>query len=304
MPRNRNIIRKRKQREEKKCLNCDTELTGRYCHNCGQENVEQKEPIGRVFLNLIEGLTFFNSKFFKTLIPFIVKPGLLTKEYNNGKRASFLSPIKMYFFLSFLYFLLYFTFGTNLGNTVDITIGKDVVTDSSKISKQQKDSIYNKIAEARSKEYSNWFSSKIRKLEMEAIEKDDNSTLEIMNRSFLSNIPKVVFFVMPFFALVLKLFYRKNYYIEHLVHSLHIHSFAFLVLILSLSLKITIGIKGGGMGVISTLITIIYFTISLYKVHHQKISKVLVKSFLSVFLYAILFILGFAANIFISVALI
>lgn len=299
----RKRIRRRKEREEKKCLNCSETLEGRYCHNCGQENIEQKEPIGKVILYLLEGLTFFNSKFFKTLVPFIFKPGLLTKEYNKGKRVSFLSPVKMYFFLSFLYFLLYFTFGVDLGNTVDLEVGLKGLNDSTEISLKQQDSITNKIRAAKTEEYSNWFSKKIERLQKEAVEKGSNKTLERMNTSFMRNIPKVVFFVMPFLALILKLFYRKYYYIEHLIHSLHIHSFAFLILSISLLVKLTFNITGGGVGVIALAIAFLYYIISIYNVHQQKLGIVIVKAITSLLLYFILFSIGFLANIVISIAL-
>ena len=34
-----------KERKEKNCLNCNTEVQGRYCHVCGQENIEPKETV-------------------------------------------------------------------------------------------------------------------------------------------------------------------------------------------------------------------------------------------------------------------
>ena len=42
-----------KERQDKNCLNCNTELHGRYCQNCGQENIETKE------ISLAPGFSFF-----------------------------------------------------------------------------------------------------------------------------------------------------------------------------------------------------------------------------------------------------
>lgn len=41
----------------------------------------------------------------------------------------------------------------------------------------------------------------------------------------------MMLFILPLFAFLLKLFYmrRNQYYITHLVHALHLHSFAYLV---------------------------------------------------------------------------
>uniref|UniRef100_UPI0040409E0C DUF3667 domain-containing protein n=1 Tax=Pontibacter sp. H259 TaxID=3133421 RepID=UPI0040409E0C len=49
----------------------------------------------------------FESKFFKSIVPLLTKPGFLTKEYFAGKRASHLNPISMYISISILFFFLF-----------------------------------------------------------------------------------------------------------------------------------------------------------------------------------------------------
>jgi hypothetical protein len=55
----------------------------------------------------------------------------------------------------------------------------------------------------------------------------------------ISNTPKVMFFLLPLFALLLKILYvrRKRYYVEHFVFSLHVHAFMFLVFTVGLLLS-------------------------------------------------------------------
>ncbi|MFT7561609.1 MAG: hypothetical protein ACI93R_003538 [Flavobacteriales bacterium] len=54
----------------------------------------------------------------------------------------------------------------------------------------------------------------------------------LLNKLFAEWIPKLMFIMLPFFALLLKVVYirRKKLYIEHLVFSLHFHAFSFLFL--------------------------------------------------------------------------
>ena len=40
-----------KERKEKNCLNCNAEVQGRFCHNCGQENIETKETVWHLIDN-------------------------------------------------------------------------------------------------------------------------------------------------------------------------------------------------------------------------------------------------------------
>ncbi|MFT3827635.1 MAG: DUF3667 domain-containing protein [Chitinophagaceae bacterium] len=97
-----------KERHETNCLNCNTEVVGRYCHKCGQENIEPKESVWGLINHFFSDITHFDGKFFSTTRYLIAKPGLLPKEYISGKRASFLHPIRMYVFCSAMFFLAFY----------------------------------------------------------------------------------------------------------------------------------------------------------------------------------------------------
>ncbi|MBO9204874.1 MULTISPECIES: DUF3667 domain-containing protein [Niastella] len=94
-----------KERHEKICLNCNAELNGRYCHMCGQENIEPKETVWSLVSHFFYDITHFDGKFFSTTKLLIIRPGFLPKEYIEGRRARYLHPIRMYVFSSALFFL-------------------------------------------------------------------------------------------------------------------------------------------------------------------------------------------------------
>lgn len=109
------------QRKDKNCLNCGVNVVGKYCHNCGQENVEPKESVWQLLSHFFNDLTHFDGKFFSTLRTLVFKPGFLSKEYMNGRRASYLNPVRMYFFTSFIFFLIFFSlFHFDKFNTKDV----------------------------------------------------------------------------------------------------------------------------------------------------------------------------------------
>jgi hypothetical protein len=99
-----------KERKEKNCLNCNAFIYGRYCHICGQENIEPKESFFHLINHFVEDITHFDGKFFSTLKDLLFKPGFLSREYLRGKRASYLHPIRMYVFTSAIFFLIFFSF--------------------------------------------------------------------------------------------------------------------------------------------------------------------------------------------------
>ncbi len=233
MARTRHNKRLRKEREEKLCLNCNTVLQGRFCHVCGQENIEQREPILKIILSFVENITFFNSKFFKTLIPFLFKPGFLTKEYNSGRRNTYLSPVKMYFFLSFLFFLVsYWT--SPQAEVINYKLASAIQNDSAINDSIRRTELDVVIPSG----LNNWFTRKVVKLREQALKNGNDGVLQRLNQRFIDNIPTVIFLIMPFLALIFKLFYRKSYFIDHLIYSLHIHSFGFFVFLITTLLSL------------------------------------------------------------------
>ncbi len=97
-----------KERKDKNCLNCGAEVQGRYCHICGQENLETNESFWGLITHFVYDITHFDGKFFTTLKYLLLRPGFLSKEFQRGKRASYLHPIKMYVFTSAVFFFIFF----------------------------------------------------------------------------------------------------------------------------------------------------------------------------------------------------
>ncbi|HKO79868.1 MAG TPA: DUF3667 domain-containing protein [Chitinophagaceae bacterium] len=106
----------RPERKEKNCLNCGTTVHGKYCHVCGQENVEPKETFWGMVTHFFNDITHFDGKFFTTLKDLLFKPGFLSAEYMKGRRMSYLNPVRMYVFTSAIFFLIFFSV-TDPGDT-------------------------------------------------------------------------------------------------------------------------------------------------------------------------------------------
>ena len=109
-----------KERHEKICLNCNAELHGRYCHVCGQENIEPKETVWSLVSHFFYDITHYDGKFFSTTKFLITRPGFLPNEYIEGRRARYLHPIRLYVFSSALFFLCFYSmFHFNMHNNQD-----------------------------------------------------------------------------------------------------------------------------------------------------------------------------------------
>lgn len=90
-----------------RCLNCGAELSGEYCHQCGQKKVHRHAfSLKHFFGHLLHEFTHLDSnKILKTLYALLFRPGLLTAEYLAGRKGSYINPIRIYLTFSALYFL-------------------------------------------------------------------------------------------------------------------------------------------------------------------------------------------------------
>lgn len=105
-------------RKDKTCLNCRYVVDNRYCPNCGQENTDTRKTFVQLFVHFFEDLTHYENSFWKTIRNLIFKPASLTKEYLSGKRMSYLAPIRLYIFISFVTFFLFSILPDNSGEEV------------------------------------------------------------------------------------------------------------------------------------------------------------------------------------------
>lgn len=98
---------------ETACLNCGTGLLGSHCHVCGQA-AHVHRTLGAFFHDLLHGVFHFEGKIWRTLPLLALRPGKLTREYIDGRRASYISPIALFLFSIFLMFAVFHaTEGTN-----------------------------------------------------------------------------------------------------------------------------------------------------------------------------------------------
>lgn len=245
-------MKKRIKREQ--CDNCGVHLEkdANYCHKCGQENHVPNQPIKHLLLELFESIFHFDTKFFYSSKNLILRPGLMTKEFNANKRARYVPPIRLYIFVSALFFLvLNMTTLKQVEENFD-DLGSDVSMsyDSSSfqifnVNISNQDSL--KLLQKMNKnELDSFFISKHPGEDPSWLKKAIFSqSIKLLNLqgSFIKNILRLaikytsimLFFLMPFLAFILWLIFwkrKKNYY-EYLIFSVQYHTVCFALLILA-----------------------------------------------------------------------
>jgi hypothetical protein len=90
------------------CLNCGSALSGQYCADCGQRATSRLISIWQLLREAFGDLLELDSRLWHTLIPLAVRPGKLTRDYLEGRRARFMPPFRTYLVLSIVFFLVAF----------------------------------------------------------------------------------------------------------------------------------------------------------------------------------------------------
>jgi Protein of unknown function (DUF3667) len=107
----------KKRRKVEICHNCHTilSLENNFCPHCGQENHDLKVPIGHLAFEVFEGFTHFDTKFYNTMRAIFLSPGKITKDFLEGRRGRYVPPVRLYFLISFVFFL-------GLNSAVDLAV--------------------------------------------------------------------------------------------------------------------------------------------------------------------------------------
>ena len=94
------------------CANCGTVLLGPHCYACGQPVKGMVRHLSSILADAADTILNIDSRIFRTLFPLYFRPGYLTTEYFEGRRVRYVTPFRLYFFLSILaFFLMQFALG-------------------------------------------------------------------------------------------------------------------------------------------------------------------------------------------------
>jgi len=90
------------------CLNCGTRLRGQYCGHCGQRSRNRLISIWQLLREAFGDLFELDSRLWRTVQPLLVRPGQLTRDYLEGRRARYMPPFRTYLVLSVIFFVVAF----------------------------------------------------------------------------------------------------------------------------------------------------------------------------------------------------
>jgi hypothetical protein len=174
------------------CYNCGTPLTGPFCAVCGQKAQPLDLTLHGFLHELGEETLHVDGRIFASVRELFLKPGFLTREYFVGRRARWVSPLRLYLLFSLLYFGILALAGST-GFLLPVKADRP----------QDADPAVQKLG----------FSS-------------EQDLRDAVNHARVTWVPRAMFLLVPFLAWLVKVAYRdsgKNY-LQHLYFALHLQA--------------------------------------------------------------------------------
>jgi Protein of unknown function (DUF3667) len=89
------------------CINCGAEVSGKYCHECGQKANIKRLDAKALLEEAGHFLTHVEKNFLHTTKEFIIRPGKNSLDYLKGKRKHYQRPVSFFLIWAGLYILFH-----------------------------------------------------------------------------------------------------------------------------------------------------------------------------------------------------
>jgi hypothetical protein len=88
------------------CQNCGSPLLGEHCYACGQPVKGLVRHFTSIVGDFLDSVFNIDARVFRTLWPLFAKPGYLSMQYFEGHRIRYVSPVRLFVFLSIITFFV------------------------------------------------------------------------------------------------------------------------------------------------------------------------------------------------------
>ena len=215
------------------CRNCGETVEQRYCTNCGQLAASFHRPILSLIGETISDTFTVDGRLARTLPILLFRPGRLTRNYTEGKRARYVPPFRLFLLASLVFYLVLFTLvppgqyinvddETRAEITESLTDGQatDVVEAIEETTRERLERANIQV------EAPDAVRGDIENQIVAVLDNQDQFAAQLENW-----LPRLSILLVPMTIIALSLlhFWRRKLYIyDHAVHALHLHSWMYL----------------------------------------------------------------------------
>jgi hypothetical protein len=220
------------------CANCGAPLRGAYCQACGQKRfVESDRRFGHLLRQFLSSATDLDSRFWRTLRALLFQPGLLSREYIEGRRARWIAPVSLFLAINVVYFVapLHGDLAQQFNQQVPGRMRMRAADPDTHLSAEQlaaEGQLHSRYTAA-------WIDARVRACNADRLASThgehgyDYRQYRLAYDAKSDDVSKaLVVLHVPFTALALMLLLapRRRYFAEHFVIALHFYAFALLAL--------------------------------------------------------------------------
>jgi len=97
------------------CENCGQIVPDRFCSTCGQLAADFHRPFWELISGSLADMFSLDGRLFRSVPMLMFRPGRMTRNYLDGRRARYVPPFRMFLLASVIFFLTVFTLSDELG---------------------------------------------------------------------------------------------------------------------------------------------------------------------------------------------
>lgn len=216
------------------CGDCRAPLVGEFCHVCGQRDKPRLRNAIILAYEAFAEMFEFDSRVRRTYIPLMFKPGFLSNEWIAGRRTRYVPPVRLYLLISIVFFLSLASI-----TRVDTSGLRDRLAEQSTVTSPDGERVRVPFTQRPGFTMNlPWLSDDTQNDLKRRIDRVAEHP-DLLVRQAMSLLPQMMFLLLPLFAFILKVLYlfKRRLYIEHVILSLHTHSFLFLSFFLLIMLQ-------------------------------------------------------------------
>src|SRR5262249_9571894 len=91
------------------------------CSKCGQHAIDYRRSLFRVLIDAADSFFNWDTKFLKSIGLLLIRPWKLTNDFNAGRRARYVHPLRLYLLASIAFFHLARTIHLNTPDAIQLT---------------------------------------------------------------------------------------------------------------------------------------------------------------------------------------
>jgi len=207
-------------------MDCHATASHHFCPKCGQKTRSPRGHFRVLLADFLNSWLGAEAKLWPTIGRLFRRPGALTLDYREGRRTRYLSPLKIYFFFTILFFLT-LSLTPNHGAIFSTSLSAEELADLATQEGESESMLFREAVNDAVPWKDSWLGGLVHGRLMKGATHLDQMPLDQANRMvadrIFANLPVGLFLCLPMIALALRVVFWRSaqIYFDHFIFTLH-----------------------------------------------------------------------------------